>query len=75
MGEEKKEVRTFEVNWRCNVCKLGFCRALENGKVEDNLLTNRRNNLWAHECENCGEKVILDGMYPHIRYEKKEEKE
>jgi len=64
MGEERKEVSTWEVAYRCDVCLLGFMFPLKEGQL-------RGGPEHIHACNNCKKRKVLDCLYPHIRYEKK----
>jgi hypothetical protein len=61
--EEKREVRTFEVDYRCPKCSAGYLRPT--GIVCDN-----NPPTYPHKCTNCDySKVIKDHKYPYLVYE------
>jgi hypothetical protein len=61
--EEKREVRTFEVDYKCPKCDVGYLRPT--GIVCDN-----NPPTYPHKCTNCDyNKVIKDHKYPYLVYE------
>ena len=61
--EEKKEVRTFKVDFKCPKCGAGYLRPT--GIVCDN-----NPPTYPHKCTNCNyNKVIKGHKYPYLVYE------
>ena len=63
MGEIKRELKTYEVNYICDFCQQGFMVAAD-ATPTSYLLT-----AYAHQCEKCGHKQCLKSRYPQRRVE------
>ena len=59
MGEEKREIKTYEVNLICCNCIEGYMIATnQNARMSDSV------RYW-HRCENCGHSEAISGKtYP-----------
>ena len=61
--EERKEVRTFEVDYKCPKCSTGYLRPI--GIVCDN-----NPPTYPHKCNNCDYSKVMKGhKYPYLVYE------
>ena len=61
--EERKEVKTFEVDFKCPKCNIGYLRPT--GIVCDN-----NPPTYPHKCNNCDYSKVMKGhKYPYLVYE------
>lgn len=63
MGEEKHEVKTYEIDMRCDICGEGYMRQI------GNIVLTTYPILYPHECTVCGHKENYNKKYPYIVYE------
>jgi len=61
--EEKREVRTFEVDFKCPKCNIGYLRPT-------GIAVGSTPMQYPHKCSNCDyHKIIKDRQYPYLVYE------
>lgn len=61
--EERREVKTFEVDYKCPKCGIGYLRPI--GIISDNSPLT-----YPHKCNNCNYTELMKGYkYPYIIYE------
>jgi DNA-directed RNA polymerase subunit RPC12/RpoP len=61
--EERREVKTFEIDYKCPKCGIGYLRPI--GIIVDNSPLT-----YPHKCNNCDYKEIIKGhKYPYLVYE------
>jgi hypothetical protein len=61
--EEKREVRTFEVDYKCPKCGIGYMRPT-------GIAVGGTPMQYPHKCNNCDYHEIIHGyMYPYLVYE------
>ena len=69
MAEIMYQVRTYEVDFKCDVCGKGFYRPTE-------IVYLANPPQYPHECTVCGSKMVVTGhTYPYIKTERIEETE
>ena len=61
--EERQEVKTFEVDYKCPKCGIGYLRPT--GIISDNIPLT-----YPHKCNNCNYTELMKGYkYPYVIYE------
>lgn len=63
MSEERREVKTFEVDMICDKCGKGFMRPA------GNIVLATYPIQYPHECTNCGNRENYTKKYPYTEYE------
>jgi hypothetical protein len=59
--EEKREVKTYMIDYTCDKCDSGKMRPIRM------LMCNPPK--WVHKCESCGLEKTFDVKYPYTTYE------
>jgi len=62
MPETRKEVKTYKVEYTCDVCGEGNME--RNGKIILNILTNKPPSF-PHKCTLCRTERNFENTYPH----------
>jgi hypothetical protein len=63
--EEKREVKTFELDYKCPKCGIGYMRPT-------GIAVGGTPMQYPHRCNNCEYHKIIHGyMYPYLVYEPK----
>jgi hypothetical protein len=62
MPEEKKPLKSFSIDYICDVCGKGHMRPT-------GVVYERMPPLFVHECDKCGQGMNLDHHYPYVRHE------
>lgn len=61
--EEKREVRTFEIDFKCPKCNVGYLRST-------GIAVGGTPMQYPHRCTNCDYHTIIKGyQYPYLVYE------
>ena len=61
--EERQEVKTFEVDYKCPKCGVGYLRPI-------GIIVDISPLKYPHKCNNCDYKEIISGhKYPYVVYE------
>ena len=68
MGEERQEVKTYEIDMRCDKCGEGYMRQV------GNIVLTTYPMLYPHECTVCGHRENYKKKYPYTIYEIDKEK-
>lgn len=68
--EEKTQVNTYEVKYKCNKCNEGYM-------IPSGFVYTTNPPKFQHICDNpnCGNIVTLDKAYPYIEYESQNSRE
>jgi hypothetical protein len=68
MGESKKRIAAYEINYTCDTCHKGYMLTsiLSMRHLMRNYETNAISTL--HKCNKCGTEKFLEKEYPYLRY-------
>ena len=64
MAEERCEVKTYEINMRCDKCGKGYMQPIGNIVLATYPLQ------YPHECSECGHREDYTVKYPYSSYER-----
>lgn len=62
MGERLKEVKTYRVDYVCDVCEEGRM------KRDGGIVLMSEPPQYPHVCDKCGARQLFENSYPYITY-------
>ena len=66
-SETRKLLVPVAIDMECSLCDNGFYICLNVGTPQEYL--NDPEAVYEHECDGCGNRIYLKGVYPRIEYD------